>query len=360
MLVSACLIVRDEARFLPNCLLHLVDFADEVIITDTGSRDSTPDIAREHGARLFEFPWCDDFAAARNFSLQQARGQWILYIDADERLLPAPGAREQLQRPGLVAATVEFRPASHMTSYREHRLFHNRPDLRFQGAIHETILPDLHRIQRDEGLDVWPIDCAIEHDGYEGDLSHKHRRNLPLLESACERDPKRLYLWHALGECLVGLGRLQEAETAFRRGLALLRVHPDRNDCALIFSDLMSLHFELPLHDIEALRTEAEGLAGDPLISWWLARLAMQAGNLEDAKRWAGRLAQVPENEPGGGRVLAWDRRIFGEFLWSLQGNIALLDGDNRQAVERFERCVAADPSNREYTSKLTLARARN
>lgn len=70
------MIVRDSARTLPPCLASISPWVDEMIVVDTGSKDDTRAIARHHGATIFEFPWCDDFAAARNESLRHARGDW--------------------------------------------------------------------------------------------------------------------------------------------------------------------------------------------------------------------------------------------------------------------------------------------
>jgi O-antigen biosynthesis protein len=84
--LSLCMIVRDAAGTLPACLAGIRPWVDELVIVDTGSLDSTRQIARDHGARLFEFPWCDDFSAARNESLRHARGDWLFWIDADDTI----------------------------------------------------------------------------------------------------------------------------------------------------------------------------------------------------------------------------------------------------------------------------------
>jgi O-antigen biosynthesis protein len=74
---------------------------DEIIVVDTGSSDRTKEIAAEHGARVFDFPWCDNFAAARNEAIRHASGQWIFWLDADEYLDEGTnkGARHLFSRP---------------------------------------------------------------------------------------------------------------------------------------------------------------------------------------------------------------------------------------------------------------------
>src|SRR3974390_1612326 len=78
------LIVRNEEQTLGRCLDSVRGLAEEIVVVDTGSTDRTREIAAARGARVVEFPWCDDFAAARNESLRQATGPWVLWLDADE------------------------------------------------------------------------------------------------------------------------------------------------------------------------------------------------------------------------------------------------------------------------------------
>ena len=98
--LSVCMIVKNEERFLGQCLASVKGLADELIIIDTGSTDRTVEIAREHGAQVGHFEWCNDFAAARNASIAPATGDWILFLDADEELSSA----EKQTLPTLLAS----------------------------------------------------------------------------------------------------------------------------------------------------------------------------------------------------------------------------------------------------------------
>jgi glycosyltransferase involved in cell wall biosynthesis len=89
--LSLCMIVRDAERSLGAALASAKPFVDEMVVADTGSVDQTREIARDCGARVSNFAWCDDFSAARNYSIGQATGDWILWMDADEVLPPESG-----------------------------------------------------------------------------------------------------------------------------------------------------------------------------------------------------------------------------------------------------------------------------
>ena len=75
VLLSACMIVKDEEENLPRCLTSMLDLADEFVIIDTGSTDRTVEIARSFGARVYHEPWQNDFSLHRNQSLERATGK---------------------------------------------------------------------------------------------------------------------------------------------------------------------------------------------------------------------------------------------------------------------------------------------
>src|SRR5438132_3223792 len=80
------MIVKNEEANLAECLSPVRSLVDEIVVVDTGSTDRTREVAAAWGARIFEFPWIDDFAAARNECLRHARGDWIFWLDADDRI----------------------------------------------------------------------------------------------------------------------------------------------------------------------------------------------------------------------------------------------------------------------------------
>jgi glycosyltransferase involved in cell wall biosynthesis len=93
--LSVCLIVKNEEKFLGQCLKSVRDLASQIVVVDTGSTDRTVEIAKEYGAEVYSFAWCDDFSAARNAALEHATGDWVLVLDADEEL--SAEGREKLK-----------------------------------------------------------------------------------------------------------------------------------------------------------------------------------------------------------------------------------------------------------------------
>ena len=82
--LSLCMIVRDEEDVLGRCLESVKDLADEIIIVDTGSSDRTKEIAAYYTDRIYDFEWCDDFSAARNFAFSKGTKDFLMWLDADD------------------------------------------------------------------------------------------------------------------------------------------------------------------------------------------------------------------------------------------------------------------------------------
>lgn len=91
--ISQCMIVKNEEKNIRRALSWGKDIMCEQIVVDTGSSDRTVEIAREMGAKIFFFPWINDFAAAKNFAIDQAKGDWIAFLDADESFTPEDAAK---------------------------------------------------------------------------------------------------------------------------------------------------------------------------------------------------------------------------------------------------------------------------
>lgn len=145
------MIAKDEEEVIGRCLESAAQYVDDIVIADTGSTDKTREIARSYGARVFEFPWRDDFAAARNFSFAQAREAYVLWLDADDFLSPENGERlvrlkthletedaDLVMCPYDVAFDRNGAPVS--TFYRE-RIVKRSAAFPWVGRVHECIVP---------------------------------------------------------------------------------------------------------------------------------------------------------------------------------------------------------------------------
>jgi tetratricopeptide (TPR) repeat protein len=194
--LSLCMIVRDEEDSLGGCLEDAKGLTDEVVIIDTGSSDRTVEIAKEYGARVFDFPWSDDFSAARNESIRRAAGDYILWLDADDRL--SPEARESFRR--LKRGLSPLKNLAYRLSILNRkldgeaalnyqlRIFPNVEGALFEGRVHERIEPSLRRL----GIGIKRAEVVITHTGYEDDeaVRTKAARNLGILLNE-RRDEER-------------------------------------------------------------------------------------------------------------------------------------------------------------------------
>jgi tetratricopeptide (TPR) repeat protein len=226
--LSLCMIAKNEEQFLGDCLASVRDIVDEIILVDTGSTDRTVEIAESFGAKVFHHRWAGDFAAARNESLAHAAGDWILVLDADETIPPDGHAeiRKALRSSDYVGYSLMIENLLGEEGEKSQtalifRLFRNRPDIRFEGIIHEQALPSAQRT----GLAVENVRVRILHRGYlDQYLSQrdKYQRNLDILLRQVEQDLQNPYAHFNLGQTYKLMGRFGEAEAAYKMSLDLL------------------------------------------------------------------------------------------------------------------------------------------
>jgi|CeladaMinimDraft_18_1061708.scaffolds.fasta_scaffold03062_2 glycosyltransferase involved in cell wall biosynthesis len=241
--LSLCMIARDEEKWIAACLDSVRDVADEMIVVDTGSRDATPELAERCGARVYAREWRDDFAEARNYSLEQASGDWIFWLDADERLDPAgrESIRAALESDLWLASLLVVNyygpdPPDPARSNRwaQYRLFRNSPKLRFRGAIHEQLV----RVPELTASAATHLPAVIHHYGYmDGPVREKNKsaRNLRLIRQSMEREPDYdpWLDYHAASE-LYRLGRFDEA-LAFVRRAAIRFLEWEKTPTSLLY-----------------------------------------------------------------------------------------------------------------------------
>lgn len=227
MRLSLSMIVKDEERFLPGCLESVKGLVDEMVIADTGSTDSTKEIALSFGARVIDFSWRNDFSAARNESLRYTTGDWILYLDADERIDSSYHAliREIISSGKTDAVLLNLKSKIgtredaqyHLVAYP--RLFRKMKGVRFTGQVHEQVTPSLVQVS----ARIVPSDMIIDHLGYAQDddvILEKARRNRALLLSQVEKRQNYGYALYQLGQTEIILGNIDAGLLRLEEALA--------------------------------------------------------------------------------------------------------------------------------------------
>jgi glycosyltransferase involved in cell wall biosynthesis/Tfp pilus assembly protein PilF len=215
--LSLCMIVKNEADNLSNCLGPLQSVVDEIIVVDTGSTDGTGALAQELGGKVVDFPWKDDFSAARNESIRWATGRYILWLDADDRMDPEEieklreiKAKLPMKHPkGYYLIVQSESPLDGINSFYQLRLFPNKQGVRFEGRIHEQVILSLAR----SGIPLENLAIKIRHTGYESipAIIKKYERNWTILETEIKQHPQNTILCFNAARTLAGMNRHQEA-----------------------------------------------------------------------------------------------------------------------------------------------------
>ncbi|NVM21098.1 MAG: glycosyltransferase [Desulfobacterales bacterium] len=200
--ISACMMVKNEEEMLPQCLNSIKDFIDEIIVVDTGSTDSTVEIARSFGAKVYFHPWENDFSKHRNQSIGYATGDWFVIIDADEEL-HAPGftktSLKQLagQVPeninALLFTVQDMKQKGNIShTFISPRLFRNDVGFYYEGIVHNN--PEFTG-------DAMSVDIVINHYGYDLDEEHmdrKFERTSSLLLKRIDENPEDIAAYYYL------------------------------------------------------------------------------------------------------------------------------------------------------------------
>lgn len=161
--ISLCMIVKNEEEVISRCLESVADLVDEIIIVDTGSTDRTKELVAAFTDQIYDFPWIDDFAAARNYAFEQGTMDYCMWLDADDILLPQD--REMFRQvkdtltPDVNVVMMKYNTAfdanGNVTfSYYRERIIKNKVGMRWVGAVHEVVIPVGKKIHSD---------CAVTH-----------------------------------------------------------------------------------------------------------------------------------------------------------------------------------------------------
>jgi tetratricopeptide (TPR) repeat protein len=288
--LTVAIIARDERTNLEELLPSLEGVADEVIVVDTGSTDGTADVARRCGARLVEFPWIDDFSAARNAGLALAATSHVLWLDADDRVERGDLVRIRTEalahgRAGLFLLLINEDPEpSSVSSCFQLRVFPSDPRHRFEGRVHEQIHAALART----GTPTRRLDIPIRHRGYldSEEVMRKARRNLRLLRREMDGEGANdLNVLYHFVKAASRAGAIEEGIEVARRTLAA----PPPGSPGEVLQALRVLEGQLESRRgrrAEALRAYGAAVGSDPadpVPRFFLGLELRAAGELQEA-----------------------------------------------------------------------------
>lgn len=215
--ITACYIVKNEAENLVKSIKSLKKQVNEIVVVDTGSTDNTMTVARKLGAKVYSFPWQDDFSKARNFALSKAKGDWLVLLDADEYFTAntAGNIRQIIhqaqQADALLIQMVNYDAdmAEIQDYFYQLRIVRNQQGLHYEGKIHEELkLSDGKAMKL---LRIPPETLEIYHTGYSNSVTReKVKRNLRILQQAVADGQSEAELARYFCDCYLGLGDMEK------------------------------------------------------------------------------------------------------------------------------------------------------
>jgi tetratricopeptide (TPR) repeat protein len=285
--ITLSMIARNEAEYLEECLQSVQGVVDEIVLVDTGSTDATPQIAERYGAKVIHAAWQNDFAAARNIALQHATGDWILVLDADERLTPESkqAILNAARHPQFVGYYMEILNEVRDGDYFVHRLvrmFRRLPDARWEGAIHEQIIPSL--VSRKGRIAT--VAAQIRHLGYRKELMHsrdKAQRNIEIILRELEQDPDDLFHKFNLANTYFTVGNYEQAAYWAEQTCPYLR--GDEDYAGQLWADWVESLTHIERYE-SALQVGADALArgiDHPMVHYTLATVYARMGCAQKA-----------------------------------------------------------------------------
>jgi hypothetical protein len=367
MSLSVCLVTRNEEDKMERVLRSVAGVADEIIVAETGSTDRTAQVAAELGARVCPMTWDDDFAAARNHALAQARGDWILWVNPDEELLPI--SREQvaalLGREDVLLYVCRVRqvtrsdqPEGGMETM-EPRLFRHHPELRYLGRLHPHLVPPLDQLARAENKKYFACDLTLRRLAYLSVVNEpKLRWAVRLLEKELKDRPGQLHYLIEYGRNLLNLND-PKGHAVLAEATQQILAH--RNDPQPPTPTVGSLLEYLLMVSPQQSRSrilpgEARELAlrwfpNTPPLLWLLAHQAFERDDFREAAGLLERLVQL-------GRSGTYDR--WAAFQPQIIGGTALMNLGmcyvRLRDLGRAELCFAQlvnDPEHRVKASQF-------
>lgn len=222
MKISACMIAKNEEKNIETCINSYKNIVDEIIVVDTGSSDRTIEIAENLDAKVYFFEWINDFAAAKNFALSKAKGDWIIFLDADEYFDEASAKKIRniilsLKNSKYTAIGCKLTNIDKVTnklidSFMQVRIFKNDKNIRYESSIHEGLRNKKGKIKLISFYD----ELNIYHTGYSANINKiKSKRNLEIILEKIKSEGENPDYYRYLCDCYFSL---EDYENALRYG----------------------------------------------------------------------------------------------------------------------------------------------
>ena len=347
------MIVRDAAESLAACLASVREVVDEMVVVDTGSEDDTVAIARAAGAVVHHLPWPGDFAAARNAALRWVTADWVLVLDADERLRPeaiAPLRHAMAQPDGLLITLLRQELGALQSPYSSvSRLFRRHPAIVWTRAYHSLVDDSVQALMAREPH--WRLlhcpEPALVHEGYRPERiqrGEKARRLREAMEAEWRRDPSDPYTCAKLGGLEISGGNRERGVALLQQGLAHCpaEAHPERYELLLHLAMARAQEDRLAA---ESLYRQALALPLDPRLTLAarlnLATLRREAGQAEEAATLAAEATRIAPELAHGWLHLGLSRRQ---------------EGDLAGAIEAYRQALVREPGRAEAHQNLGVA----
>ena len=218
MKTSACMIVKNESNNIEKCINSFKDIVNEIIVVDTGSTDNTVELAKNLGARVLFMEWQNDFAAPRNYAIENATGDWIIFLDADEYFEEGSSKKIihtlQLLNDQSVYNSVSCK-MYHLDSENGTvkgqnvviRAFKRKSSIRYKNNIHENLLDDNKSLNS-----LYYNNIVVYHTGYAtSKMASKYQRNIDLLESVVSKNEANTMTYYYLCSSYNGIKKFEKS-----------------------------------------------------------------------------------------------------------------------------------------------------
>ena len=251
------MIARNEAHQIEEILSQCKGFADEIVVVDTGSTDNTKGVISKYTEKVFDFEWCDDFSAARNFSLRKATGGYAVIIDADDRLTPDNQERINKLRKymdgermfNFALRSMDQDGHAMGMEYYQPRCLPLRDDIYYEGRVHNQVTPSILRAN----LKVCEVNIDVNHVGYADPEVYKAKqeRTAHILHLEHEEDPTNGRVNMYLGLHSEKAGEPEDARDYFEVGVSSFEPNIDRKPFGLFecYAGLVRVYSKLARRD---------------------------------------------------------------------------------------------------------------